>query len=448
MGSAYSSMYQTAPMHIHNGSIIQTSILTPKMLNQLTLGVNSFLQTFNDANQSYYPCQNDGLCVGSQPANIADGSPTISVSGFAGVGTTQPAGRQDVTGQLNDSFRWTLGKHSLKIGMEYRHFNGHEISLGSSRGSFSFNGTGGPWSGTSTLFTPTVTSACATADPTHETVAAGKTATSAQVSQCAAQYCYALGGQAYLNQSQPTSGTAAAAYGETCLSNVLSAADLLLGVTPPASGSSSLRVGVGTRTYTINTFDSWLQDDFRATQRLTLNYGVRWSIPGVPNDAQNDLTSWTPTGAPGSAAQASYRQPIYNNYYKAIAPRLGFAWTPYANGKTVLRGAWGIIYNTPSLSSMVNGTAGNPAGPDPSYVGTANIGIVQAGVNANVFRSHGTGNPGRQRHQPKLCHDLPGELQPGNRTATRQEHPSQHRLQRQRSSPDSGQLRLQPGDRL
>jgi hypothetical protein len=380
-GSAYYTMYQTAPMHIHNGSIIQTSIITPKMLNQVTLGINYFLQTFNDANQSYYPCQNDGLCVGSQPANIADGSPTVSVTGFAGVGTTQPAGRTDVTGQINDSFRWTLGKHSIKLGGEYRHTNANVISLNSSRGTFSFTGTGGPWSGSSAVFTPTVTPGCIATDPINEagvTKNGVTTYTSTQVAQCAAQYCYAIGGQSFLNQAQQTSGTAAAAFGETCLSNVLSAADMYVGVTPSSTGSSSLRVGVGTRIFLINQEDFWLQDDFQATQKLSLNYGVRWSLPGVVYDKQNDLTSWAPTGS----GQGAYVTPIYHQYYKALAPRLGFAFNPFPNSKTVLRGAWGIIYNVPSMSSQVASSSGNPAGPDPSYVGTINSYVMQSGVNA------------------------------------------------------------------
>jgi hypothetical protein len=389
IGSAYASMYQTAPMHIHNGSIIQTSILSPRMLNQLTLGINYFLQTFNDASQSYYPSVNDGLNLGAQPPNIADGSPSVSVTGFNQIGETQPSGRTDVTGQINDSFRWTLGKHSLKIGGEYRHTNANVISLGSSRGTFSFTGTGGPWSGSSAVFTPTVTPDCYAADTAHEAPSKTGTYTSTQVAQCAAQHCYAIGGQSYLNQATATSGTAAAAYGETCISQVLSAADLLLGVTPSALGSSSLRVGVGTRIYLINQEDFWLQDDFRVTQQLSFNYGLRWSLPGVVSDAQNDLTSWAPTGN----GQGAYVQPIYHQYYKALAPRLGFAFSPYPDGKTSLRGAWGIIYDVPSMSSQVASSAGNPAGPDPSYVGTTNSFVFASGVNPFLSATGGAKPP-------------------------------------------------------
>jgi hypothetical protein len=377
IGSLYSQFFQTAPMHIHNGSIIQTSIFSPRLLNQLTLGINYFLQTFNDADQNYNPGVNDGLNVGATGI-IAAGSPTVSVSGFTGIGSTQPAGRTDVTGQINDSLRWTLGKHALKIGGEYRHSNVNSLGLGSSRGSFSFNGTGGPWSGSSVGFTPTVTANCTTLDPAHETVAPGKTPSSTQVSQCAAQYCYALGGQGYLNQTAPTSGTAAAAYGETCLSNILSAADFFIGQTPSSTGSSSLRVGNGSRIYLLNQEDFWVQDDFQATRKLSLNYGLRYSIPGVIYDAQNDLTSWAPTGN----GQGAYVQPFYKQYYGAYAPRVGFAFSPFDTSRTAIRGAFGIIYDVPSMSSQVASAAGNPAGPDPSYVGTINSFNLKYGVNS------------------------------------------------------------------
>src|SRR6202041_3118340 len=98
-----------------------------------------------------------------------------------------------------------------------------------------------------------------------------------------------------------------------------------------------LRVGVGTRIYLINQEDFWLQDDFQATQKLSVNYGVRWSLPGVIYDAKNDLTSWKPTGN----GQGAFVTPIYNQYYKALAPRLGFSYNPFPISKTVLRGAWG-----------------------------------------------------------------------------------------------------------
>ena len=52
VGSHFADYFQTAPMHIHNASIILDSTLSSRFLNQLTFAASSFLQTFNDRNQN------------------------------------------------------------------------------------------------------------------------------------------------------------------------------------------------------------------------------------------------------------------------------------------------------------------------------------------------------------------------------------------------------------
>jgi len=44
--------FQVAPSRMHNVSIVLNSVLTPRMVNQSTLGTNFFLQVFNDADTS------------------------------------------------------------------------------------------------------------------------------------------------------------------------------------------------------------------------------------------------------------------------------------------------------------------------------------------------------------------------------------------------------------
>ncbi len=55
VGSHIRDFFQVAPSHMHNVSIVENAVLTPSLVNQLTLGVNYFLQTFNDANTSFNP---------------------------------------------------------------------------------------------------------------------------------------------------------------------------------------------------------------------------------------------------------------------------------------------------------------------------------------------------------------------------------------------------------
>ena len=113
--------------------------------------------------------------------------------------------------------------------------------------------------------------------------------------------------------------------------------------------------GAAPWTHKQNRIGAYLQDDFKATSKLTLNLGVRWEYvsPLVEeNDRQvsYDLTTGQAlfAGAVDSAACAGHRagcttgsRALYNAYYGGFSPRLGFAWT--INDKTVLRGGYGMV---------------------------------------------------------------------------------------------------------
>src|SRR5947209_12401802 len=48
VGSPYHEYYQVAPSRMQNYSLVVNSVITPRLVNQLLLGVNYFKQTFND----------------------------------------------------------------------------------------------------------------------------------------------------------------------------------------------------------------------------------------------------------------------------------------------------------------------------------------------------------------------------------------------------------------
>jgi hypothetical protein len=98
-----------------------------------------------------------------------------------------------------------------------------------------------------------------------------------------------------------------------------------------------------------NPFDNipmgyFLQDNWRMNRHLTVNYGVRY-------DAEI-----SPLFAPATAVNAAAENALgvvegiprdYNN----VAPRIGLAWDPVGNGKTVIRAGYGIFYDHPLLAT-------------------------------------------------------------------------------------------------
>ncbi|MFN0103759.1 MAG: carboxypeptidase regulatory-like domain-containing protein [Bryobacteraceae bacterium] len=136
--------FQVAPSRMHNVSVVMNSVLTPRMVNQLALGTNFFLQVFNDADTSIDP-NALGLNTGVTEGYLR-GTPTTTINGFTPVGVTNPLGRIDTTGHLVDNLSYTAGKHQLKIGGEYRRALLDVFYDTDKRGRFVFDGARGPWS--------------------------------------------------------------------------------------------------------------------------------------------------------------------------------------------------------------------------------------------------------------------------------------------------------------
>jgi hypothetical protein len=117
----------------------------------------------------------------------------------------------------------------------------------------------------------------------------------------------------------------------------------------------------------------YLQDSWKATRKLTVDYGLRWDLARTPHEqygrlGQLDMTAPNANagGHPGATRYAStcgcqFYQPIYPY---AIGPRLGFAYQ--ADPKTVIRGGWGVVY------AEIFGTAGALVSTNGTYPVTAN----------------------------------------------------------------------------
>jgi hypothetical protein len=186
--------------------------------------------------------------------------------------------------------------------------------------------------------------------------------------------------------------------------------------------------------------EAYVQDDWKVNHRLTVNLGLRWTRFPSPTDAKDTLNNFDPllyqsalapaldnTGSfvPGQAfppatyanglifpkgtacttakaisAQVTcspYGSNVNPNNNWNFGPRVGFAWTPYGDGKTVLRGGFGVFFDRtldgiweqnafgdPPLVQLT--TVNNTSFDNPTGVGSA----APPGLGPNPLTTTGT----------------------------------------------------------
>src|ERR1017187_3926675 len=104
----------------------------------------------------------------------------------------------------------------------------------------------------------------------------------------------------------------------------------------------------------------YVQDDWKMNAKLTLNLGLRWDPWMPPIDLNNTLVGFNLANpnfqssiAPGApkgmmfVGDSGTTGPMFKNDFKDFAPRVGFAYNVFGNGKTVARGAYGMFYGFP-----------------------------------------------------------------------------------------------------
>jgi Carboxypeptidase regulatory-like domain/TonB dependent receptor len=182
--------------------------------------------------------------------------------------------------------------------------------------------------------------------------------------------------------------------------NFASLADFLAGRVSPA-GTAILRGATRRDTFT-NNFGLFFQDDWKITDLLSLNLGLRYEYLGVFREEGDRLSNFIPTRGlvrVGEAGLDQLYQPDYNNF----GPRLGFAFDLTGEGHTILRGGFGWYYDTPSqdyflLQGFQNGGPGSPALNPLPGLGTFNLtfpetATIPYGPNIPIFGSAGGGLP-------------------------------------------------------
>ena len=90
---------------------------------------------------------------------------------------------------------------------------------------------------------------------------------------------------------------------------------------------------------------AFFQDDFKVTPSLTLNLGLRWDYTGPTVEADDRQSNFDyATGQVLVANQDGNSRGLIDVDKFDFAPRLGFAWSPFKDGKTAFRGGYGIFY--------------------------------------------------------------------------------------------------------
>jgi Carboxypeptidase regulatory-like domain/TonB dependent receptor len=155
---------------------------------------------------------------------------------------------------------------------------------------------------------------------------------------------------------------------------------------------SSVTVGNPTLQLHNWAYAGFLQDDWRATRNLTINFGVRYEFSSVPQEAHDLLGNFDPNV--GLVQVGHQISSLYNPDHKNFGPRFGFAWDVLGNGRTVLRGGGGLIYETVNWQSFVAfnnafGPGSVPTGAPIDAAGDTSGGTITTGnVTVKNFLSY------------------------------------------------------------
>jgi hypothetical protein len=111
------------------------------------------------------------------------------------------------------------------------------------------------------------------------------------------------------------------------------------------------------RQYLFHTrFGAYFQDDYKVARNLTLNLGLRLEFSTVPTEDQGRIV-----GLPDPLHDSGVTVgKLYENQKQNWAPRIGLAWDPLGDGKTVIRSGFGIFYDINSVPFFAQKINGNP----------------------------------------------------------------------------------------
>lgn len=145
---------------------------------------------------------------------------------------------------------------------------------------------------------------------------------------------------------------------------------------------SSVEVGNPTLQLHNWAYAGFFQDDWRVTRNLTINMGLRYEFSSVPQEAHDLLGNFDPNL--GMVQVGHQIGSLYNSDHSNLGPRAGFAWDILGNGRTVIRGGGGLIYETVNWQSFVAfnnafGPGSVPTGAPIDAAGDTSGGTITTG---------------------------------------------------------------------
>lgn len=235
------------------------------------------------------------------------GLPNLSFTNFGGLQDINPQLLRDQTFTYSDNMIWNHGKHTWRWGGDFRRIQLNTETDSNARGSFIFTG---------------------------------------------------------LNTSQIVNGQPVASTG-------FDFADFLLGLPQ----QTSAQYGENNYHFRGNSWDLYAQDEWKLRGNLTLNLGVRYEYISPFTEINNRIVNLDLSpgvlslsgGPPAVAVVLPGQTGPYNGTFPLtlvrpdrnnFAPRVGFAWKPFS--KTVVRGGYGINYNTGAFQTIAQQLAFQP----------------------------------------------------------------------------------------
>jgi hypothetical protein len=323
-----------------------TSILTPSVVNQARISFQRIIQ--NGTDTVPYTPQQIGLkplvditcCNGTTGGTYTQPPPMNIIGAFNIGGGLNPSFAPTNQTQYSDQLSWTKGSHTFRTGFEYENIRYPLVFGGLGRGFLFLN-----------------------SFPDFLIGRAG----------CAP-------GDATCTPANP---------GNTTGTNFSSFTNCLFCVRSGVNGII--------HNYNLRNMNAFFQDDWKVNSKLTLNLGVRWEYNGVLSDKygnltnfwQNDLRSVPLANIPSAPSQTDpnafigYVVPsnydsrpisqggrgplppgvrqfdgLFTSFNRVplsnFAPRIGFAWTPLATNRLVVRGGFGLFYDRIGINRMVH----------------------------------------------------------------------------------------------